>query len=128
MTFNEFGHIVASREQGGVVLIYDANRDGLVDQVRVASDQIKDCRGLLCLNGELFATGQGPEGLALYRLTDQNRDGQFEQIRAVLKFEGPGGRYGPRGIALGTDGFVYVAVGCRTKPAVPVNPASPYRN
>jgi glucose/arabinose dehydrogenase len=128
MTFNEFGHVVASREQGGVVLIYDANRDGLVDQVRVASDQVKDCRGLLCLNGELFATGQGPEGLALYRLTDQDRDGQFERIQAVLKFEGSGGRYGPHGLALGTDGLLYVAVGCQTKPAAPVDPASPYRD
>jgi len=128
MTFNEFGHILASREQGGVVLIHDADRDGLVDQVRVASDQIKDCRGLLCLNGELFATGQGPEGLALYRLIDRDRDGQFEQIQAILKFEGQGGRHGPRGIVLGTDGFLYVAVGCRAQPAVAVDPASPYRD
>ena len=128
MTFNEFGHVVAAREQGGVVLIYDANHDGLVDQVRVASDQLKDCRGLLCLNGDLFATGQGPEGLALYRLTDQNRDGQFEQIRAVLKFEGAGGRYGPHGLALGADGLLYVAVGCQSKSAMPVNLASPYRD
>jgi len=128
VTFNEFGHILASREQGGVVLIHDSDRDGLVDQVRVASDQIKDCRGLLCLNGDLFATGQGPEGLALYRLIDQDRNGQFEQIQAVLKFEGQGGRYGPRGIELGTDGFLYVAVGCQARPAIAVDPASPYRD
>ena len=113
VSFNEFGHAIASREQGGLLLIHDSNRDGLLDQVRVASDQIKDCRGLLCLNGELFATGKGPEGLALYRLTDQDRDGQFDQLRAVLKFEGNGGQYGPHGVVLGTDGFLYVAVGCQ---------------
>ena len=67
ITFNEFGHAVASREQGGVLLIHDGDGDGLLDHVRVANDQIKDCRGLLCLNGELFATGTGPQGLALYR-------------------------------------------------------------
>ena len=88
VSFNEFGHAIASREQGGLLLIHDSNRDGLLDQVRVASDQIKDCRGLLCLNGELFATGKGPQGLALYRLTDQDRDGQFDQLRALLEVRG----------------------------------------
>ena len=128
VSFNEFGHAVASREQGGLLLINDSNRDGLLDQVRVASDQIKDCRGLLCLNGELFATGKGPEGLALYRLTDQDRDGQFEQLRALLKFEGNGGQYGPHGVVLGTDGFLYVAVGCQARPAAELGRDSPYRD
>lgn len=128
ITFNEFGHAVAAREQGGVLLIHDGDGDGLLDHVRVANDQIKDCRGLLCLNGELFATGKGPQGLALYRLTDQDRDGRFEQSRALLKFEGNGGRYGPHGIALGTDGFLYVAVGCQARPAAELERDSPYRD
>lgn len=127
LTFNEFGHVLASREQGGVVLIHDADGDGLVDRVRVASDQVKDCRGLLCLNGELFATGQGPEGLGLYRLIDRDRNGVFEQTQVVLRFEGQGGRHGPRGIELGRDGYLYVAVGCQARPAVDVDADSPYR-
>lgn len=128
LTFNEFGHVLASREQGGVVLMHDADGDGLVDRVRVASDQIKDCRGLLCLNGELFATGQGPEGLGLYRLADRDRNGVFERTQIVLRFEGQGGRHGPRGLDLGRDGHLYVAVGCQARPAVDADSASPYHD
>lgn len=127
MAFNEFGHVLAAREQGGLVLMYDSDQDGVVDQIRVANDELKECRGLLSLNGELFATGQGPDGLALYRLTDGDRDGRFEQIRPILKFDGRSGQYGPHGIALGTDGFLYVAVGCLARPAAKADPVSPYR-
>lgn len=128
LTFNEFGHALAARDPGGLLLIHDSNHDGLIDQVRIANDQIKDCRGLLCLNGDVFATGNGPEGLALYRLTDQDRDGRFEQLRALLKFEGNGGRYGPHGVVLGTDGFLYVAVGCQARPVGEIGRDSPYRD
>ncbi len=108
-------------------MIHDSNHDGVVDQVRVANDQIRDCRGLLCLNGEVFANGQGPDGLALYRLTDRNRDGTFEQLQALLKFEGQGGQYGPHGVALGTDGFLYVALGCQARPVGQWERESPYQ-
>ncbi|MBC8876050.1 MAG: HEAT repeat domain-containing protein [Planctomycetes bacterium] len=127
MTFNEFGHIVASREGGELLLIYDSDKDGYVDKVREYCDQVTSCQGILCLNGEVFVTGNGPDGTALYRLTDKNRDGRLDEAKTVLKFDSPVDEYGPHGIAMGSDGFLYVTVGSHARPARAVDDDGPHR-
>ena len=64
MSFNEFGHILASKEGGGLLLIYDANGDKIPERVRTYCDKVKNIQGILALNGEVFVTGDGPDGLA----------------------------------------------------------------
>jgi putative heme-binding domain-containing protein len=116
MTFNEFGHIVASRENGPLILIYDTNDDGTLDGLRTYCDQVRSCQGILALNGEVFVTGDGPEGVALYRLSDTNRDGNLEKVRAIVKFSGGEGEHGAHGLQLGPDGMIYVIVGNHAQP------------
>lgn len=127
MTFNEFGHIVASREGGELLLIYDSDKDGNFDKVRVYCDQVKSCQGILCLNGEVFVTGNGPDGVALYRLVDKNRDGRLDETHTLLQFDSPVGEYGPHGIVLGSDGFLYVSVGSHARPKRQADADSPHR-
>jgi len=126
MTFNEFGHIVASREGGGLLLIYDSDEDDSFDEVRVYCDQVKSCHGILCLNGEVFVTGHGPDGVALYRLADKNRDGRLDEVRTLLQFDSPNDDYGPHGIVLGADGFLYVTVGSHARATRAADDDSPY--
>src|SRR5690606_33935206 len=64
MAFNEFGHIVASREGGPLLLIYDGDGDGKCEKVRTYCDQVKNCQGILCLNGDVYVTADGPDGAA----------------------------------------------------------------
>ncbi|TWT82236.1 cryptic beta-D-galactosidase subunit alpha [Planctomycetes bacterium CA13] len=111
MTFNEFGHIIASRENGPLMLVFDRDEDGVPEQVRTYCDQVKSCQGILALNGEVFVTGDGPQGLALYRLTDTDRNGSLEKVKAIVKFKGKSGEYGPHGLQLGPDGMIYVSLG-----------------
>ncbi len=127
MTFNEFGHIVASREGGELLLIYDSDKDDNFDKIRVYCDQVTSCHGILCLNGEVFVTGHGPDGVALYRLTDKNRDGRLDEVRTLLKFDSPVDEYGPHGIVLGSDGFLYVTLGSHARPARAADDDSPHR-
>ena len=101
MTFNEFGHIILSQEDGPLLLVFDKDEDGIPEQVRTYCDKVKSCQGILALNGEVFVTGDGPEGAALYRLTDVDRNGTLEQVKAIVKFKGNGGEHGPHGIRLG---------------------------
>lgn len=128
MAFNEFGQIVASREGGPLVLLYDDNNDKLINQSRVICDKVESCQGILCLNGNVFVTGSGPEGAGLYRLSDKNRDGTLETIKLLIKFEGDMGEHGPHGIALGPDGLIYVVIGNHTKLPENIDEGSPYRN
>ncbi len=127
MTFNEFGHIIASREGGGLLLIYDSDDDGSFDNVREYCDQVKNVQGILCLNGEVFVTGHGPDGVALYRLTDKDRDGRLDEARSLLQFDSPVDEYGPHGIVLGSDGFLYVSVGSHARPKRAADDDSPHR-
>jgi putative heme-binding domain-containing protein len=128
MAFNEFGDIIASREGGPLLLIYDSQNDGLVDKVRVYCEQVTNCQGILALNGKVYVTADGPEGPALYRLTDEDRDGQLEKIEALLKFEGAMGEHGPHAITLGPDGLLYIVVGNHATSQTPIDPSSPHKN
>jgi len=128
LTFNEFGHVVASREDGELLLIYDSDRDKIVDKVRVYCDQVRDSQGILCLNGEVFVTGDGPDGDALYRLADKDRDGRLDDVRTLLRFDISAGDHGPHRIALGTDGRLYIAVGSGAQPKRSFDDNSPYHS
>ena len=60
MTFNEFGHILAAKEGGGLLLIYDGNNDKIPEKVRTYCDKVQNIQGILALNGEVYVTGGRP--------------------------------------------------------------------
>ncbi len=128
MAFNEFGHIVASREGGPLLLIYDADKDGKPERVRTYSDRVSNIQGILPLNGDVFVTGDGDKGNGLYRLVDQNRDGTLEDATLIVRFRGAKGEHGAHQIALGPDGMLYVIIGNHVQVDGTVDPTSPYRN
>ena len=111
MTFNEFGHILASKEGGGLLLIYDANGDKIPESVRTYCDKVKNIQGILALNGDVFVTGEGPDGPGLYRLADKDRDGILENVRTLVRFKCEVAEHGPHGLVLGPDGLIYVMLG-----------------
>ncbi|MCH5378233.1 MAG: FeoA domain-containing protein, partial [Planctomycetes bacterium] len=128
LTFNEFGHIIASREGGELLLIHDSDGDQKPDSVRIYSDLVKDCHGILCLNGFVFVTGEGPDGRGLYRLRDSDRDGRLEEVRTLVKFASDDSEYGPHGLTLGSDGYLYVVAGSHAGVPENVEDSSPYRD
>lgn len=111
MAFNEFGYLIAARERGPLLLIYDRDNDGIPEEVRTYCESIDAIQGILPLNGEVYVTGTGPEGLGIYRLTDKDRNGSLEQVKRIVKFEGAPGEHGPHGLTLGADGMIYCIVG-----------------
>lgn len=128
MTFNEFGQVIASKENGPLLLLYDSDRDGNIDKSRVLCDKVKNAQGILALNGEVFATADGPEGAALYRLSDKDRDGKLESAIPIIKFKGPMGEHGAHGVVLGIDGLIYLVVGNLSSVDAEFDKSSPHRN
>ena len=128
MVFDEFGRILLSRENEGLFMAIDTNEDGFHDSIKTYSDKVKNCQGILPLNGQVLVLAEGPEGRALYRLSDANRDGNLEEVRTVLKFHGDSIEHGPHGITLGPDGLVYIVLGNHTRSLKQYSTLSPYRH
>lgn len=128
VTFNEFGHILAGRADGPLLLIYDSDDDGTPDKVKTYCDKVKNCQGVLALNGDVYVTADGPDGEALYRLSDKDRDGSLEDVKALFTFSGHGGEHGAHAVTLGPDGMIYVSVGNHARTDVEFSETSPYRN
>lgn len=128
VAFNEFGHILAGRADGPLLLIYDSDDDGVADKVKTYCDKVKNCQGVLALNGDVYVTATGPDGEALYRLSDVDRDGTLEEVKALVKFSGVGGEHGAHAVSLGPDGMIYVSVGNHSSTDAEFSEGSPYRN
>lgn len=128
MTFNERGDIIASQERGPLVRIFDENRDGVVDTVEPFCEEMENCQGLLALNGDVFAVGDGPEGTGMYRLSDEDGDRKAEKITKILTFTGGVGEHGPHAPVLGPDGLIYLVMGNHTFVEGDISPTSPHHD
>ena len=72
--------------------------------------------------------GDGPEGIGLYRLTDENQDRQADTVKLLLKFKGEMHEHGPHAVVLGPDGLMYVMIGNHTNCASPEEATGPHHH
>jgi putative membrane-bound dehydrogenase-like protein len=126
MTFDARGNIIASQEGGHLLLLADADGDGIHDKVTTYSNQIMNAQGLLALGTRVFAVGDGPDGPALYRLRDADRDGDADECTKLIGFRGSRGEHGPHAVRLGPDGYLYVIVGDFARADATPTVRSPY--
>ena len=113
--FNEFGDIIASKENGPLLMMEDTDDDGKFETVRPYCELVENCQGILALSGMVFVLGEGPDGHGLYKLTDDNRDGKLESALMLIEFEVNSSEHGAHGIVLGPDGKLYITAGNHTK-------------
>lgn len=128
MGFDEQGRVITSRERGPLQLLVDKDGDGVADAVKDLNDKVKNCQGVFAFDGTLLAAGQGPDGTALYRMTDTDGDGVYEKTEAVQIYDAGIGDHGPHAIFLGPDGSLYNVMGNHVNIKGEVNPNSPHRD
>ena len=95
--------------------------------------EVAGCHGLCWSKGSLFATGKGPDGAGLYRITPRgagaktNGGAKPNEIVCLGTFSGEGNEHGVHGVVEGPDGRLYLAVGNHHQIDKPWSADSPYR-
>lgn len=123
MAFDPQGRITLGKEKKGLLRL---TLSGSGDQkMETIDDELLECRGLLYAHGSLFANANNTK--ALFRLTDKDGDGVFEE-RKELMHTGGGVGHGRNHIKLGPDGDIYVAHGNNVLIPENIAPDSPLKN
>lgn len=123
MAFDEQGRLTLAKEKKGLIRL---TISGSGDQkVEVIDDELLECRGLLYAHGSLFANANNTK--ALFRLTDTNGDGTFDERKELMR-TGGGVGHGRNHIKLGPEGDIYVAHGNNVLLPENIAPDSPLKN
>ncbi|MDB6006707.1 MAG: Cytochrome c [Prosthecobacter sp.] len=123
MAFDPQGRITLGKEKKGLLRM---TLSGSGEQkVEVIDDELLECRGLLYAHGSLFANANVSK--TLFRLTDTNGDGTFDERKELVRTEGGVG-HGRNHIKLGPDGDIYVAHGNNVLLPKNLDPDSPLKN
>jgi len=128
MTWGNDGRLIASRERGPVLSVSDSNHDGVYDRVVEYTRAVTNCQGLCMVGDDLYAVGNGPQGVGLYRLPDRNHDGVADKVIHLYKYRGSMGDHGPHDVVFGPDGRLYNNMGNHAGVEAQRESTSPLRN
>jgi putative heme-binding domain-containing protein len=120
MAFDPQGCVTLSKEKKGL-LRFDPKSGSMTE----IESTLLECRGLVYAHGVLYANANNSKGL--YRLSDADGDGVFEQKAELMHSEGGVG-HGRNHIKLGPDGRIWVAHGNNVLLPSPLAEDSPLRN
>ncbi len=130
ITFDADGHLVVAKENGPVVRLLDADKDGVLDTEQVVTDAIANCQGLLFAGRDLLATCDNvgkPTIASLYRVPDANGDGVGEAPILVARSTYSISEHGAHALLFGPDGDVYWIIGNFGGTEASFAPLSPFQ-
>jgi putative heme-binding domain-containing protein len=111
MTFDNRGRLLVSRENRGIFLCTDPDKDGVLQKVKSYCTQITNSQGMCWVNDALLLVGKGPDGAGLYRCKENKSGDEIESVELLLRYKGSMGEHGPHAVIQGPDGWLYLANG-----------------
>ena len=107
LAVDDRGRLIASDQNGGLYRLTPApGADPSKTKVESIPLTFGMAHGLLCHDGKLYVVMNGQLGSftsGLYRLSDTNKDDQYDRLEHLRMFNG-GGEHGPHAVLLGPDG------------------------
>ncbi len=110
MAFNANGDLLVSQE-GGPLMLIRKTAEGKYDAVSPFCEEVRNVQGILPIGSRVYAVGDGPDGGAMYQMTDKDADGKCDELKTLVKFKGSVGEHGPHTVRLGPDGLLYILSG-----------------
>jgi len=120
------GSFYAADQRGGVWRL-KLDQEGKALPAEKVEVRLRGAHGLLFAHGHLYACEGEGGGLDIWRLTDKDGDGVFEDQAPIRKLHGQGGEHGPHQMILDADGSILVVAGNFTKLPDDERPSPPRR-
>jgi len=102
--------------------------DGKIVKMEKINLPVTSSMGMLYAFDSLYVSGNGKNGLGIYRLRDTDNDDQYDQLEFLRKIDGAAGEHGSHALVLGPDKMIYQIHGNFVKLPTDLSPASPHRN
>lgn len=129
MAIDTKGRLIFSPQEGtGNMFRATLTSSGQIEKLEKIESPVGSAMGLLYAFDSLYVSGNGPQGLGLYRLRDLNGDDQFDNVRFLKRFDGAVGEHGSHALVLGPDNKIYYIHGNFTKVPTDISLQSPHRN
>ncbi len=133
LTIDNKGRLIISPQErnsdtDGGMLRVALDEIGHIKKLEPLNTPVGAAMGLLYAFDSLYVSGQGPNGIGLYRLRDTRGNDQFDEVEFLKKFEGGANEHGEHAILLGPDKKLYLINGNNTRPPEGVLSDSPHRN
>src|SRR4030095_6031408 len=82
-------------------------KQGQIEKIEKINQPVWTAMGLLDAFDSLYVSGNGTNGLGLYRLRDTDGDDQYDQLEFLRKIDGAAGEHGSHALVLGPDKKIY---------------------
>ncbi len=130
MAIDPQGRLIISPQQNERPLLrVTLTPDGQVGKVESIPAPVHQAMGMCYAHDSLYVNAEGPNGIGLYRLVDENHNDQFDTNEVhFLKGFSTGGEHGYHAVVEGPDKMIYVMNGNHTKVPEGIATNSPHRN
>ncbi|PYI83449.1 MAG: heme-binding protein [Verrucomicrobia bacterium] len=103
-------------------------KQGQIEKIEKINQPVWTAMGLLYAFDSLYVSGNGANGLGLYRLKDTDGDDQYDSLEFLRKIDGAAGEHGSHALVVGPDKKIYWIHGNFVKLPGDLSPSSPHRN